>query len=58
MAKYELSPAQKKLQKLATQIQREGGTKIVTQTRYKIDRGTAIKKAAAAINYQKPKKKK
>jgi len=57
MAKRKLSPAQRKLSDAATRIQREGGTKTVSQTRYKIDRATAIKKAAAAIGYQKPKKK-
>lgn len=57
-SKRKLSPLQKKISDAATRIQKEGGFVTVKQKRYKIDRGTAIKKAASAIDYQKPKNKK
>lgn len=47
--KRELSPVQKKISKAATQIQKEGGLKTVTQTRYKISRADAIQKAYAGL---------
>ena len=49
MAKKQLHPKCKRIQMRAVQIQRSAGKKTVTKQVYKMNLGTAMKKAAAEI---------